>query len=184
MLLNTHTNPIMKIKLWDLSFLRYRRIWHFNILWGEAVLLFFWFLANAAIFTWQFFVILENEFGDRGDRLQVASKDLARAARAIGHLNNLNLGILLLPLARNSFWLRYLGVSFERAIRYHRWCARVLLFLITMHMACWWAFWLLNQDKTFSSISSAPALQYVFYQFIPNSLHPPPFNQINSTKVL
>lgn len=41
---------------------------------------------------------------------------------ALGHVANLNLGIVLLPVARNSVWTFLLRMPFEKALRLHRVC--------------------------------------------------------------
>ena len=57
--------------------------------------------------------------------------------RSIGHLNCFSLGILILPVARNSLWMSLLHLPFERAIMYHQWLARWFFLTITVHGVGW-----------------------------------------------
>ena len=56
-----------------------------------------------------------------------------RAYEVTGRLTAFALGTVLLPVTRNSVWNKLLGCPFERAIKFHRWVARVLLVLTTVH---------------------------------------------------
>jgi hypothetical protein len=46
--------------------------------------------------------------------------------RIIGHLNSLNVGLVILPISRNSIWLRFFGIPFEKALKLHRNIARMV----------------------------------------------------------
>jgi DMSO/TMAO reductase YedYZ heme-binding membrane subunit len=50
-----------------------------------------------------------------------------------GHLSQLFLGTTLLPVTRNSIWPMIFGISFERAIKFHRWLARVTIGMALVH---------------------------------------------------
>lgn len=47
--------------------------------------------------------------------------------RIIGHLNSLNLAMVILPISRNSLWLKFFGVPLEKALIVHRSIARVVI---------------------------------------------------------
>src|SRR5687767_3173500 len=49
----------------------------------------------------------------------------------MGHVNELTMALLILPVTRNSVWFLLFGVPYERAIKYHRWMARQLLITMT-----------------------------------------------------
>mmetsp|Transcript_22693 Transcript_22693/g.31604 ORF Transcript_22693/g.31604 Transcript_22693/m.31604 type:complete len:561 (+) Transcript_22693:59-1741(+) len=87
-----------------------------------------WFFANLAVFYFVYTVMVDGEFSP--------------TLRAIGHLNAFNLGLLLLPVARNSVWLHLFGIPFEKALRVHRALARVVLFITTVHGLGWWYVWI------------------------------------------
>ena len=40
-----------------------------------------------------------------------------------------------------QFWCWLFGIPFERAIKYHRWIARVAFISMTLHLALWWRDW-------------------------------------------
>jgi hypothetical protein len=67
-----------------------------------------------------------------------------RAARVMGHCNEFNLGLLILPVTRNSVWCLLFGVPFERAIRYHRWLGRLAFTTMTLHLALMWRVWVMD----------------------------------------
>lgn len=57
----------------------------------------------------------------------------ASAGRAyqfvVGHLSSIHLSLLaLLPVARNSVLRIFFGISVERALKWHRMCARLMIF--------------------------------------------------------
>ena len=45
------------------------------------------------------------------------------AADFVGIALYMQLAFLMLPIAKNSVWFVLFGISFERAIKYHRWIA-------------------------------------------------------------
>jgi predicted ferric reductase len=73
---------------------------------------------------------------------------LVRTAKVVGHLNELNVALVLLPVARNSVWCWLFGLPFEKLVRYHRVLGRVVFLWVTLHMALWWRVWALNGDWT------------------------------------
>ena len=54
-------------------------------------------------------------------------------ARAFSSVALVHFAFLLIPVARNSFVLKWVGLSFERAVRYHRWLGRSTFILVTIH---------------------------------------------------
>ena len=66
---------------------------------------------------------------------------MALASRCIGHVNEAQIGLALLPVTRNSVWLHGLGVPYEQALKYHRFLGRMTIVLMTMHMGLWWGVW-------------------------------------------
>jgi predicted ferric reductase len=61
--------------------------------------------------------------------------DLAKRAHVnlLGDLTALHLALALLPVARTSIHLFLFGISFERAVKFHRWCARIATGLMVSH---------------------------------------------------
>jgi hypothetical protein len=68
--------------------------------------------------------------GDAYPRLHVA-------ARVCGHLTTLTMALLAFPVARNSVWEAAFGVSFDRAIKFHRVMGVLCWVLATAHMLLW-----------------------------------------------
>jgi len=67
--------------------------------------------------------------------------EVQRWARVFGHMATLSFSLLMLPVARDSLWTSAFGMSFERAIKYHRWLGSAAYFWLTVHMLTWWAAW-------------------------------------------
>ena len=63
------------------------------------------------------------------------------AARVLGHMSNLSLSLVLLPVARGSVWEAAFGVPFDRALVYHRAMGRLAWLFTTLHMPVWMAKW-------------------------------------------
>eukprot|EP00753_Platysulcus_tardus_P018622 PLAT6975.1.p1 GENE.PLAT6975.1~~PLAT6975.1.p1 ORF type:complete len:811 (+),score=384.14 PLAT6975.1:1314-3746(+) len=68
----------------------------------------------------------------------ITATGVARAARILGHVVEVNIGLLLLPNTRNSFWMHLFHIPFERAIKYHRWLGRVVFIAMLTHFSLWW----------------------------------------------
>jgi hypothetical protein len=66
---------------------------------------------------------------------------LERVTRVIGHLNEINMALLILPVTRNSIWFLLFGIPFERALIYHRRLGVIVFALMTAHLAIWWNIW-------------------------------------------
>lgn len=65
-------------------------------------------------------------------------------ARVIGHMAVLCMSVALFPVARDSVWERTFGISFDRAIKYHRFMGSVSYALGTVHMLLWYLKWALE----------------------------------------
>lgn len=72
-----------------------------------------------------------------------------RWGRALGQTCVAVLGLVVLPVSRNSIWTTTLGVPWEAMLVFHRFAARVFLLLALAHML---AFWLL-----FASLGVLPS---------------------------
>ncbi|KAK3257967.1 hypothetical protein CYMTET_32964 [Cymbomonas tetramitiformis] len=62
-------------------------------------------------------------------------------ARTFGQVGNLLLGLLILPVARNSMWTTVFGVSWESVLFVHIYLGYMLLVVIMCHIGCWWTTW-------------------------------------------
>jgi len=51
----------------------------------------------------------------------------------VGHLTAWHLALTILPISRTAPWILIFGISFERALKWHRWIARVAVVLSTVH---------------------------------------------------
>eukprot|EP00741_Cyanophora_paradoxa_P000110 tig00000057_g106.t1 len=58
---------------------------------------------------------------------------MARTAHAFAGVGYVTMAAALLPVSRNSLWLRALGLPLERALKYHRWTAELFVFAIWAH---------------------------------------------------
>ena len=56
--------------------------------------------------------------------------------RTLGQSASLLLGLLVLPIARNSVWRVYFGVSWEALIPAHAVLGRLFLFALVCHAGC------------------------------------------------
>ena len=54
-------------------------------------------------------------------------------ARMLGHLTAVHLTLTVLPVSRSSVWHSVFGISFERAIKWHRLVARATAALVLLH---------------------------------------------------
>ena len=57
----------------------------------------------------------------------------AHVFRAIGELNFATLAFLVLPVNRYSVWWPIMGISFERALKYHKFWAQVTYIIMLIH---------------------------------------------------
>jgi predicted ferric reductase len=64
-------------------------------------------------------------------------------AKTLGVLSILNLGwYLLMPIGRRSVLLEALGLSWERAVKYHRWVGFYTVSLMVIHSFMWFGVWI------------------------------------------
>lgn len=165
-------NKLSGSRVLYLPFMRWIHVFNFktlpfiNMSLVEVGLVLMWLCFNVVVFFWQYYFNF-NEFPESWPLI------LIRLARTLGHINNLNLGLVLLPVARNSLWLPLLGLSFERAIRLHRWTARFFFLSITTHLCLWWIFWIdqdvydeqirygLNDQTTAASLFSSTTMFFI-----------------------
>ena len=61
-----------------------------------------------------------------------------KAARSLGQIANVVIGLLVLPVAKNGVWSRVFGVSWEGLIAYHRMLGYAFLLIVLAHMLSWW----------------------------------------------
>jgi hypothetical protein len=62
-----------------------------------------------------------------------------RLARALGQVGCCVMGLLVLPVARNSLLAPALGVSWDKALAAHNWLGYLFLGTALGHQAAWWA---------------------------------------------
>ncbi len=83
--------------------------------------------------------------------------------RSMGELNFVTLGFVLFPVSQNSLFVYLLGISFERALAWHRMWARISLVIMLIHGVGMWT--LFGQ-----SIGAAPSpltADNAFEQYFP-----------------
>ena len=61
-----------------------------------------------------------------------------RAARSLGQVANVCMGLLVLPISRNNIWSLVFGVSWEAMIRFHQYMGGFFGLIIACHAFCWW----------------------------------------------
>ena len=119
---------------WDLLFGAYRRV-DFAGLHGfavvEVVAIALYCLVNLIICV-----------AGIAQMISIGSSDTA-TLKSIGNnfgiYGTVNVVILLFPVTRSSTWQYILGISFERAIWYHKWIARVAVAELAIHGGCVYA---------------------------------------------
>ena len=67
------------------------------------------------------------------NRLEEKKDREGHEARAFSSLALVYFALLFFPVARNSLLDRWFGISFERAIRYHRWIATLTMIFVSLH---------------------------------------------------
>jgi hypothetical protein len=63
------------------------------------------------------------------------------AARMMGQIVNLLAALLLLPASRSGLWVSVFGISYERALKYHRILGLLAYVFLTVHGCIWWSKW-------------------------------------------
>lgn len=69
-----------------------------------------------------------------------------RAARSMGQVANVVVGLLVLPVTRNSAWTWVLSLSREGIMIYHQVLGYTLLLVIGSHMILWWMVFIENNS--------------------------------------
>jgi hypothetical protein len=64
-----------------------------------------------------------------------------RWARQLGQMANVLMGLLALPVSRNSIWAELVGISWEIGISLHRLLGYAFLAVGLAHMGFWWSVW-------------------------------------------
>ena len=119
---------------WDLLFGAYRRmdccgLRGFAVV--ELVFVAIYAVVNAAICIAGTAQMAVTGSSDPSKLKQIGSN--------FGIYGTINVVILLLPVTRNTVWQYILGISFERAIWYHKWLARVAVAELAIHGGCIYA---------------------------------------------
>jgi ferric-chelate reductase len=64
---------------------------------------------------------------------EVFANDTVAVGKALGYINVLNISLVLLPVTRHSVWTWIFNISYERAIRFHRFLAASNILSVTIH---------------------------------------------------
>ena len=99
---------------------------------GQALVGFVFFALLAGEFCYWFLV-----HGYEGQSRTLRS-NAELTARALGQVANVVIGLLVLPVSKNSFWNPLFGVSWESTIIYHQIMGYTLLLVLLAHMFAWW----------------------------------------------
>ncbi|EFC46657.1 predicted protein [Naegleria gruberi] len=62
-----------------------------------------------------------------------SSPILSKIGKAFGYASVITLTTTILPITRYSAFVFIFGISFERAIKYHKWCSLLTLLVTTLH---------------------------------------------------
>jgi len=81
--------------------------------------------------------------------------------RMLGHLNMLNMGLLLFPVSRDSVIQRFFSIPFEQALILHRNLARWLISVTLLHGFSWYAYWTVH-TLTDTVCTDAPSCSFDF----------------------
>ena len=85
----------------------------------------------------------------------------------VGHVNMLNIALVILPVSRDSLFQKIFSIPFEQGLVYHRILARSIIFFVTLHGLSWYGYWIYHEitntvcDVAFCSISSALSIQAI-----------------------
>ena len=118
------------------------------------------FFGLVAWWTWYWSTGYVDPEGREIGRIGQLS-ELERTARTLGHLNNLFISFLLFPITRNSIWQYIFGISYERALRFHRFIGVLTVLSTSLHMWVWWAYWsnlgqFLDQFRIHPNVIASP----------------------------
>lgn len=107
-----------------------------------------------------FLVFLAIRYAEYYHRLSNKDKPVrAVAMRALGELNFVLLGFLLLPVSKHSIWLHLLGISFERAIKFHRAWAVLTVSIMGIHGFGMWIEYANSMTVPFSEVCGSKQIQ-------------------------
>ncbi|KAL0490145.1 hypothetical protein AKO1_006680 [Acrasis kona] len=124
-LFNKRLLPPTKNKL--LSWFEYNSLAEMSL--GETLLALMYLLVNFSWFAWGYGYAAINGWN-------------ALSARGFGWMSNMNAAFLMLPVTRNSVWYKIYGISFERAIKYHKLLSEWNLITVFLHTVCFtWTYY-------------------------------------------
>eukprot|EP00004_Rigifila_ramosa_P026743 TRINITY_DN845_c0_g1_i3.p1 TRINITY_DN845_c0_g1~~TRINITY_DN845_c0_g1_i3.p1 ORF type:complete len:1027 (-),score=201.31 TRINITY_DN845_c0_g1_i3:76-3156(-) len=109
----------------------------FGFSWGEALTFLGWIIINI---TWT----------------SVYAYEVFGPYNQIGLMLQLHCSVLFVPALRNSIIEKLIGVSFDRAIKYHRWLAYSFTVVLVVHGMGTWGEW--NAAGIFSIRAKEPAM--------------------------
>jgi hypothetical protein len=89
------------------------------------------------------------------------------AARSMGQVSNILMGLLVLPVSKNSVWFYVFNISWEQAIKYHKWLAYSFLLSVLIHAMLWW-----NVFSVFPNVFSLNVLTYPMQYHADNFTNP------------
>jgi hypothetical protein len=112
----------------------------------DVILFAIWAGMNGGVFYWQWCLM--------------PMETLERVIRVLGHIIQLNLGLILFPITRQSVWLLILGMSFEKAAKYHRFLGRVVVMVMTAHLVGWYVRWAINTEDGSLDASDSDSFDY------------------------
>ena len=67
-----------------------------------------------------------------------------KVAKTIGHLNDLDMSLLLLLASRANLWEAVLGLGFDAGVAWHRALGTLMVVWTTLHLLCWHCSWALE----------------------------------------
>jgi predicted ferric reductase len=125
-------------------FLNQRPIWLYRASVGEVSLIAF--IAMQIIGQW-FYWYFDHKW-QNAPVCEYGNKE--RAARSMGQVANVVMGLLVLPVARNSVWTAVFGISWDAMLKWHTYLGGTFLFIVGLHAAIWWQAW--SDDHEFFQV--------------------------------
>lgn len=104
--------------------------WMTNVTFSEHLLIFGFIIVNI---SWGVVAFFDAYIPLTGKDVLTPMDIVEMIVKIAGHLSILSFTFILFPIVKNSFSLFLFGVTFEKAVKMHRWLARYLYLIISMH---------------------------------------------------
>jgi len=89
------------------------------------------------LLLWQFFYFYYDHVWENADNSVRSNEEIC--ARCLGQVSNMIMGLLTLPVSKNSIWSIIFDMPWSNMIVWHQVFGYLLLIVIGLHMLFWWA---------------------------------------------